>query len=59
MTPKQKELAAKIIEEGRITLNRDSSPDYLSAAAFVFDYGVLYLPPEGRAEVVALLRKDI
>lgn len=57
MTPKQCAIAADIIEAGRFTLNDQSDDDAVEAAAFVFDQGVLYLPTEGKREIVAMLRE--
>ncbi len=49
-------IAARMIEDGRVELSRESSTDYRAAAAFVFDQGIFYLPRDAQLEIVAMLR---
>lgn len=42
LTTAQKKLVEDIVASGRCVLSRESSSDYLVAAAFVFDNGLLH-----------------
>lgn len=56
MTERQRELAAQIIDARQCSLSKDTDPDYVVAAAFVFDNGIFFLGSEGMAEVARQLR---
>lgn len=50
------DIAADMIEAGKFSIGNLSSDAEVAAASFVFDEGILYLPPDGRAEIVSMLR---
>ena len=58
LTVRQRELAAQIIEERHCSLSKDSDPDYIEAAAFVFDAGVFFLGAQGMDDLAKTLRSQ-
>ncbi len=57
LSAKQCELAAQIIEAGTCSISKESDPDYVEAAAFLFDNGVFYAAAGGnQARVAAIFR---
>jgi len=51
------EIAADMIEANGFKISGDADEATVNAAAFVFDQGILYLPPSGKAEIVVALRR--
>lgn len=50
LTAEQKRIAQEIVRTGRVSLSKESSPDYIRAAAYVFDEGLLFPHPRDEGE---------
>lgn len=54
LTDAQKHIAVEILETESLSISEDTSDDYIEAAAFVFDNGLLY--PHRRQIAIDALR---
>lgn len=53
LTEAQINIVLDIIRTGRVELSKDSSPDHITAAAFVFDNGFFHVPLDMVAAALA------
>lgn len=58
MTKEQMLIAAKMCDDRRFSITRDSTPDEIEAGAWLFDNGIFYLGPDGCDMAAKMLREE-